>query len=58
MMRKWFTLLLTMTLLAAVLPVSSLAESWICPRCGAENTMNFCGTCGTARPTPVPDPIG
>ena len=29
------------------------AEGWTCPGCGAENnTGNFCGECGTARPEP------
>jgi membrane protease subunit (stomatin/prohibitin family) len=26
------------------------AESWTCPKCGAVNTSNFCGTCGEKKP--------
>ena len=35
---------------------AGLAESWICDNCQAENTGNFCGNCGAAKPTPEPLP--
>lgn len=25
-------------------------NEWVCPKCGAKNTTNFCGTCGEQRP--------
>ncbi len=25
-------------------------DAWKCPQCGTENTGNFCGNCGTAKP--------
>jgi len=28
----------------------ALAETWVCPNCGAVNSGNFCSNCGTAKP--------
>lgn len=32
----------------------TLADPWICPGCGEENSLNFCGRCGQPSPTPAP----
>ncbi len=29
------------------------AAEWVCPKCGAKNTGNFCAQCGTAKPAPA-----
>ena len=29
------------------------ANTWKCPKCGADNTGNFCTGCGTAKPAPA-----
>ena len=31
------------------------ADTWKCPKCGAEATGKFCNSCGTARPEPAAD---
>ena len=31
-------------------PVQMAPAGWICPTCGQQNTGNFCGNCGTAKP--------
>ena len=46
-MKRFFTLTLALILLTAALP--AYAEEWICVSCGAENSGNFCGRCGTSR---------
>ena len=28
----------------------AVSEGWDCPNCGAHNTGNFCGKCGTKKP--------
>lgn len=33
--------------------VATMPASWTCPQCGASNTTNFCGTCGTQQPMQV-----
>ncbi len=48
-MKKGFAVLLAAALLLAVLP-TALAETWYCPQCGTQNTLNFCPVCGTAKP--------
>ena len=47
-MKKTMALLLALALL---LGAAAMAEAlWTCPDCGAENSGNFCGNCGAARP--------
>ena len=29
------------------------ADSWVCPKCGATNSGNFCGQCATPKPAPA-----
>lgn len=29
------------------------ADAWVCPKCGATNTGNFCGQCATPKPAPA-----
>ena len=50
-MRKLLVFLLALMLLGAF-GTCALADDWICPNCGRENTdeMNFCGSCRTEKP--------
>lgn len=42
---------IALVMILALLLGAALAEGlWICPACGSENSGNFCGDCGTARP--------
>ena len=50
MITKRLSLLLVAVLLMTTLPVAVLAESWLCPQCGMENSFNFCANCGFPRP--------
>ena len=47
-MKRCVSIFLTLVLMVVTVP--SLAETWLCPKCGQENAGNFCGQCGTARP--------
>ncbi len=47
-MKRSLAVFLIVMIIVAIVP--SMAESWICPTCAQENTGNFCGQCGTARP--------
>lgn len=33
--------------------VAALKNSWTCPKCGAENSGNFCNNCGEKKPAPA-----
>ena len=35
---------------ASPAPAAAPAGGWTCPKCGAVNTSNFCGTCGEKKP--------
>jgi membrane protease subunit (stomatin/prohibitin family) len=35
---------------APAAPAAPAEGAWICPKCGKENTSNFCGNCGTPKP--------
>ena len=41
-------------LLMSVISVCAADTDWICGKCGAENTGNFCVRCGQPRETPEP----
>ena len=34
-------------------PAAPAADTWKCPKCGTENTGNFCGNCGEKKPGSV-----
>lgn len=51
-MKRILCLILTAVLLLCT--VSALAEDWTCPACGYEATLNFCASCGAARPADEP----
>ena len=47
---KQCRLIVCIVLLLALITGNAIAESWVCPSCGNENTTNFCGNCGTKKP--------
>ena len=49
-MRRLLSAIVVLVLLISC--SAALAEDWVCPECGQENTLNFCTNCGTARPGP------
>ena len=49
-------ILIMAMLITTLIPVTALADSWICPNCGVENQYNFCMNCGAARPEETPSP--
>ena len=38
---------------AAAQQQAAAADSWVCPKCGAVNTGNFCPKCGEKKPAPA-----
>ncbi|MBQ4435237.1 MAG: hypothetical protein II879_04000 [Clostridia bacterium] len=57
MKTRMTALVLAMVLLTSLLvPMAALADSWICPNCGTENSHNFCSECGAPRPEATPEP--
>lgn len=37
-------------------PAPAAEGGWVCPGCSAENSGKFCTSCGSAKPTPTPEP--
>ena len=48
-MKKLVAILLVLVLCVSACTYAE--EDWVCPNCGAENTHDFCGDCGTKKPT-------
>ena len=49
-MRKIISIILFLSILTV--STIAIADSWTCPTCGNEATLNFCNKCGTANPSP------
>ena len=49
-MKKSLSILLCAMLLIACVSAAAEGKGWICPECGASNTMNFCPQCGAKKP--------
>lgn len=50
MKQRFLALFLVLILVSSYSFGIAEADSWICPECGTDNSMNFCLQCGTKKP--------